>query len=97
MSLRCSLRLTFRGSCLQKEQGHQYTTGMGTAQVGLGCSAWFHAATFPVQDPHSTLDMRSDIRNIPPAQDGAALEQFTRGWGISVLRGSKDLTRQSWR
>lgn len=66
MSLSCSLRLTFRGFCLQNEQGHQYTTGMETAQVALDYSAWSHATRFTVQDPHSSLDLRSGIRNISP-------------------------------
>lgn len=66
MSLSCGLRLTFRGFCLQNEQGHQYTTGMETAQVALGFSAWSHATSFTVQDPHCSLDLRSGIRNIFP-------------------------------
>lgn len=35
MSLGCGLRLTFRWSCLQNEQGHQYTTGMEAAQLAF--------------------------------------------------------------
>lgn len=66
MSLSCGLRLTFRGSCLQNEQGHQYTTGMEAAQVALGYSAWFHATRFTAQDPHPTLDSRSGIRKVSP-------------------------------
>lgn len=101
MSLSCGLRLTFRGSCLQNEQGHHYTTGMEAAQVALGIYTWFHATRFTVQDPHSTLDLRSGIREVSAPlthpQDGAALGQFTWRWGSSALRGSKDLVRQSWR
>lgn len=70
MSLSCGLRLTFRGFCLQNEQGHQYTTGMETAQVALGFSAWSHATSFTVQDPHCSLDLRSGIRNISPPAIG---------------------------
>lgn len=60
MSLSCGLRLIFRGSCLQNEQGHQYITGMEVAQPALGYSAWFHANRFTIQDPplHSGFEIR---------------------------------------
>lgn len=66
MSLSCGLRLTFWGSCLQNEQGHQCITGMEAAQLALGYSAGFHATRFTIQDPHSTLDLRSGIRKVSP-------------------------------
>lgn len=82
MSLSCSLRLAFRGFCLQNEQGHQYTTGMETAQVALDYSAWSHATRFTVQDPHSSLDLRSGIRNISPPIGRGSLGTVHQEMGV---------------
>lgn len=83
MSLSCGLGLTFRGSCLQNEQGHHYTTGMEAAQVALGLYTWFHATRFTVQDPHCTLDLRSGIREVsaPPTHRMVQLWDSSPGYG----------------